>query len=62
MSLGHEARLADLPTIRATSSRRGFNTTNSVSISGGTERNQTYFSAASLNSRGTIPNNVSQPL
>ena len=36
----------------------GFNTTNSVSISGGTERNQTYFSAASLNSRGTIPNNV----
>ena len=33
----------------------GFNTTNSVSISGGTERNQTYFSAASLNSRGIIP-------
>lgn len=36
----------------------GFNTTNSVAVSGGTERNQTYLSAATLNSRGTIPNNV----
>ncbi len=31
--------------------------TNSVTVSGGTERNQTYFSAAAVNSDGLIPNN-----
>ena len=31
--------------------------TNSVTVSGGTDRNQTYFSAASVNSDGIIPNN-----
>ena len=36
----------------------GFNTTNALSVSGGTERNQTYISLASTNSRGIIPNNV----
>ncbi|SFO05766.1 TonB-linked outer membrane protein, SusC/RagA family [Capnocytophaga haemolytica] len=32
--------------------------TNSVSLSGGTEKNQTYFSAASTNAQGIIPNNT----
>ncbi|MEG2060923.1 MAG: SusC/RagA family TonB-linked outer membrane protein [Alistipes sp.] len=36
----------------------GFNETNSVSVMAGTERNQTYFSASSVNARGIIPNNV----
>lgn len=36
----------------------GYNTTNSVSVSAGNSRNQTYASAASVNSRGIIPNNV----
>ena len=36
----------------------GFNTTNALSVSGGTDRNQTYVSLASTNSRGIIPNNV----
>ncbi len=31
--------------------------TNSVSVSGGTDKNQTYFSAASVNGRGLVPNN-----
>ncbi len=31
--------------------------TNSLTLSGGTDRNQTYFSAASVNSDGIIPNN-----
>ncbi|WP_295938086.1 SusC/RagA family TonB-linked outer membrane protein [uncultured Alistipes sp.] len=31
--------------------------TNAVTVSGGTEKNQTYFSAASVNSDGIIPNN-----
>ena len=31
--------------------------TNAVTLSGGTDRNQTYFSAASVNSDGIIPNN-----
>ena len=31
--------------------------TESVSLSTGTEKNQTYFSAAAVNSRGVIPNN-----
>ncbi|WP_300255381.1 SusC/RagA family TonB-linked outer membrane protein [uncultured Alistipes sp.] len=31
--------------------------TNAVTVSGGTDRNQTYFSAASVNSDGIIPNN-----
>ena len=31
--------------------------TNAVTVSGGTERNQTYFSAAAVNSDGIIPNN-----
>lgn len=31
--------------------------TNAVTISGGTDRNQTYFSAAAVNSDGIIPNN-----
>ncbi len=31
--------------------------TNAVTISGGTDKNQTYFSAASVNSDGIIPNN-----
>ena len=34
----------------------GFNETNSVGLSAGTERNQTYASA--VNSRGIVPNNV----
>lgn len=36
----------------------GYNMTHSLSVSGGTKRNQTYVSASSLNARGTIPNNV----
>lgn len=35
----------------------GFNHTESVSLSTGTEKNQTYFSAASVNSDGIVPNN-----
>ena len=31
--------------------------TNSVALSGGTEKNQTYFSAASTNAEGLVPNN-----
>jgi len=31
--------------------------TNSISISGGTEKNQSYFSAAATNAQGIIPNN-----
>ena len=31
--------------------------TNAVTLSGGTDRNQTYFSAAAVNSDGIIPNN-----
>ena len=37
----------------------GFEETNAISVSGGTRVNQSYFSAASLNSRGIIPNTVS---
>ena len=33
--------------------------TNAVTLSGGTEKNQTYFSAAAVNSDGIIPNNYS---
>ena len=36
----------------------GFNETNAVSVSSGNERTQIYASAASVNSRGIIPNNV----
>ena len=36
----------------------GFSETNSLSLSAGNSRNQTYFSAASTNSRGIIPNNT----
>lgn len=36
----------------------GFNTTNSLSVSAGTKRNQTYASVSAVNSRGIIPNNV----
>ncbi len=36
----------------------GFDITNSIGITSGTDRNQTYFSAASVNTRGIIPNNV----
>ncbi len=32
--------------------------TNAVTLSGGTDRNQTYFSAAAVNSDGIIPNNT----
>ena len=32
--------------------------TNAVTVSGGTDKNQTYFSAATVNSAGIIPNNV----
>ena len=35
----------------------GVTGTESVSLSAGTEKNQTYFSAAAVNSRGVIPNN-----
>jgi TonB-linked SusC/RagA family outer membrane protein len=36
----------------------GYTETNSISLSSGTERSQTYFSAASTNARGIIPNNT----
>ncbi len=36
----------------------GHTYTNAVTISGGTDRNQTYFSAAAVNSDGIIPNNL----
>ena len=36
----------------------GYVTTNSVPLSGGTEKNQMFFSAASVNSEGIIPNNL----
>lgn len=36
----------------------GFNETNSLSVSGGTKRNQTYGSASAVNARGIVPNNV----
>ena len=36
----------------------GFDETNAIGITAGTKRNQTYFSAASVNTRGIIPNNV----
>lgn len=35
----------------------GYAVTNSVTLSGGTDKNQTFFSAATLNSEGIIPNN-----
>jgi TonB-linked SusC/RagA family outer membrane protein len=35
----------------------GYNMINSVTVSGGTEINQTYVSLSALNSRGIIPNN-----
>ena len=35
----------------------GVTHTENVSVSAGTEKNQTYFSAASVNSRGIVPNN-----
>lgn len=37
--------------------KTGVITTESVSLSTGTDKNQTYVSAAALNSKGTIPNN-----
>ena len=37
--------------------RVGVANSESVSLSTGTERNQTYFSAAAINSRGIVPNN-----
>ena len=36
----------------------GYVTTNSVTLSGGTEKNQMFFSAASVNSEGIVPNNL----
>jgi len=36
----------------------GFTETNSLGLSAGNDRNQTYFSAASTNARGIIPNNT----
>ncbi|MEG0993731.1 MAG: SusC/RagA family TonB-linked outer membrane protein [Bacteroidales bacterium] len=36
----------------------GYNETNTVSVSGGTSRNQTYVSASAVNARGIIPNNT----
>lgn len=36
----------------------GFSETNSLSLSAGNDRNQTYFSAASTNARGIIPENT----
>ena len=35
----------------------GTNITNSISLSTGTDKNQTYFSAAAVNAKGIIPNN-----
>lgn len=37
--------------------RTGTTFTNAFSLSGGTDQNQTYFSAAAVNSEGIIPNN-----
>ncbi len=37
--------------------KTGHNYTNAVTLSGGTDRNQTYFSAAAVDSDGIIPNN-----
>ncbi|MCU7693054.1 SusC/RagA family TonB-linked outer membrane protein [Haoranjiania flava] len=37
--------------------RRGYNTINSLNLSTGTTTNQTFFSVASTNSQGIIPNN-----
>jgi len=37
--------------------KTGHTYTNAVTLSGGTDRNQTYFSAAAVNSDGIIPNN-----
>lgn len=39
----------------------GHTYTNAFSISGGTDKNQTYFSAAAVNSDGIIPNNMYFP-
>lgn len=36
----------------------GHTYTNALSVSGGTDRNQTYFSAAAVNSDGIVPNNL----
>ena len=36
----------------------GYNTINSVTVSGGTKTNQTFASISALNSRGLIPNNT----
>lgn len=38
--------------------QRGTVLMNSISLSGGSEKNQTYVSAASTNSQGLIPNNI----
>ncbi len=35
-----------------------FDETNAISIASGTERNQTYFSASTVNARGLVPNNT----
>jgi TonB-linked SusC/RagA family outer membrane protein len=35
----------------------GYNENNSISVSTGSEKSQTYFSASSLNAKGIIPNN-----
>lgn len=37
--------------------KTAYTLSNSVSLSGGTQKNQTYFSAASTNANGLIPNN-----
>ena len=37
--------------------RTGFNTTTSISVSTGTEKNQTFISAANNNAKGILPNN-----
>lgn len=36
----------------------GTNVSNSISLSTGTEKNQTYFSAAAVNAKGIVPNNT----
>ncbi len=38
--------------------RTGNNVSNSISLSTGTEKNQTYFSAAAVNANGIVPNNT----
>ncbi len=38
--------------------KTGHTYTNVVTVSGGTDRNQTYFSAGAVNSDGIIPNNI----